>query len=384
MAVILITIFLFVPYAWLIIFYRVGWLQIQLEPNVKNELSTLISVIIPARNEENNIYKCLESLSSQTYPAHLYQVIVIDDYSTDKTAEIAKSFNDRNVSILLLKDFIENENLNSYKKRAIEIAIAKATGELIVTTDADCIVSSGWLQTIASFYEKYHPAFIAAPVEFIVASNNNGLREKFLEVFQCLDFITMQGITGASVHKKFHNMCNGANLAYKKKAFYETGGFKGIDNIASGDDMLLMHKISEKYPNRTLFLKSANAIVQTKPAKNLSDFFNQRIRWASKTDKYRDKRITAVLIFVYLFNVWIFTLGIISFFYDFAFYCFIVLLIAKILCELFFLYPVAKFFKKQKLLWWFPAMQPFHIIYIVIAGWLGKFGSYKWKGRRVK
>ena len=98
--------------------------------------------------------------------------------------------------------------------------------------------------------------------------------------------MTLQGITGASVYKKFHSMCNGANLAYEKKAFNDAGGFEGIDNIASGDDMLLMHKIQKIYPDRIKYLKSADVVVQTQPQETLKDFMNQRIRWASKADKY--------------------------------------------------------------------------------------------------
>ena len=196
--------------------------------------------------------------------------------------------------------------------------------------------------------------------------------------------MALQGITGAAVSRRFHSMCNGANLAYEKKVFYEVAGYKGIDSIASGDDMLLMHKIYKKYPDRVLFLKSANAIVKTKPVNTLTDFFNQRIRWASKADRYTDKKITTVLIFVYLFNAWILVLGIFSFFYLFIFYWFMALLFAKIICELFFLYPVAKFFNKEKMLLWFPIAQPFHIAYIIVSGWLGKFGSYKWKERKVR
>ncbi len=86
---------------------------------------------------------------------------------------------------------------------------------------------------------------------------------------------------------------------------------------------------------------------------------------------------------VYLFNVYIFVLSISSFFNHDHFYLFIELLFGKVVIELFFLYPVSKFFKKEKMLWWFPIAQPFHIVYTIIAGWLGKFGSYKWKERKV-
>ena len=123
------------------------------------------------------------------------------------------------------------------------------------------------------------------------------------EVFQALDFMTLQGITGASVYEKMHSMCNGANMAYERAAFHEVEGFKGIDNIASGDDMLLMHKIYKHHPGGVMFLKSANAIVQTMPVQTLKELFNQSIRWASKADQYDDKRIFFVLLVVYFFTV---------------------------------------------------------------------------------
>jgi len=161
-------------------------------------------------------------------------------------------------------------------------------------------------------------------------------------------------------------------------------GLKGIDNIASGDDMLLMHKIEKKYPGKIGYIKSTNVIVQTQPSQNLKEFVNQRVRWASKADRYPDLKITTVLFLVYFLNAWILFLGVYSIFYVKAIYLLMVLLAVKTITELFFLLPVAKFFGKQKLLWWFLPSQPFHIIYTLVAGWLGKFGSYTWKERKVK
>ena len=188
-------------------------------------------------------------------------------------------------------------------------------------------------------------------------------------------------------------MCNGANMVYERSAFYEVGGFAGIDNIASGDDMLLMHKIYERYPDRVLFLKSKVAIVKTAPVDTIKQFFNQRIRWASKAEKYDDKRILPVLVLVYFFNVLLLVLPIVSVFNNAQYSIFNVqcsmlgvwlwMLLFKIVAELFFLYPVAAFFNKKSMLWFFPLMQPFHILYTIIAGWLGKFGKYSWKEREV-
>ena len=353
------------------------------EKVTENELP-FVSIIIAARNEEKNIGECIQSLIKQTYPVNKYEVIVTDDHSTDNTVSIIKSFKKENIKVIRLADFIENKTLNSYKKKSIETALKFSEGTLIVTTDADCIAPKKWLETLVSFYKEKNPVFVCLPVEYIDPKKDDSLLNKIFTAFQSLDFMTLQGITGASVHKKFHSMCNGANLAYEKKVFYEVNGFAGIDEIASGDDMLLMEKIHKIYPDRILFLKSREVIVKTKAAETLQEFFNQRIRWASKSDRYIDKKITAVLLSVYLLNAWIFILGISSFFLSKIFYLFLISFLTKTIIELLFLYPVARFFNKQKLLWWFLPAQPFHILYTLIVGWLGKFGSYKWKGRKVK
>ena len=388
-----IIIILLLLYVLLILYYWKSWVSIPgFKPQTANHKpQTKITVIIPARNEEEHIASCLDSICSQSYPKKMFEVLVVDDHSNDSTAAIVNSYADKNVKLISLKDFIPAGEINSYKKKAIEIAITQSSGELIVTTDADCFAKENWLQTIAAFYEEYDPAFIAAPVA-IDCSN------KFIELFQALDFMTLQGITGASVYKKIHSMCNGANLAYTKKAFTEVGGFAGIDNIASGDDMLLMHKIYKLHPHKVMFVKSREAIVQTAPVNSVRDFLNQRIRWASKADKYDDKRIFAVLLLVYLVNVLLLTLPFAAILIKTAFsislYPFTIvftilelwafLLIIKTIAELIFLMPVSKFFGKRSMLWLFPLMQPFHILYTVIAGCLGKFGSYNWKERKVK
>ena len=392
--IILFTLLVFVAYTGLLLYYRAAWKSIPGYPvsNIQHPASRIpqpvsISVIIPARNEEGKLPKLLQGLAEQSYDQHLFEVIVVDDHSTDRTAEIVKQFSSVNIKLVQLKDHVPESGINSYKKKAIEVAIGQSTGELIVTTDADCIVPVNWLQTIATFYKEKDPAFIVMPVCYNYQHN-------FLEIFQALDFMTLQGITGASVYKKAHSMCNGANLAYTRKAFDVVEGFKGISSIASGDDMLLMHKIYKQYPQGIQYLASKEVIVQTEAMHSLKDFFNQRIRWASKADQYDDKRIFWVLLMVYSFNLLLLIMPIVTLFYNpilslftihyslFVFWLF--LLIGKTVAELFFLYPVSVFFGKQQLLCLFPLAEPFHILYTVIAGWLGKFGSYEWKERKVK
>jgi cellulose synthase/poly-beta-1,6-N-acetylglucosamine synthase-like glycosyltransferase len=385
-AVLIITYILFVCYGILLLYYRYGWQQLPPGQSTGTPVSTRITVVIPARNEEQSIGPCIRSILQGSYPAQLYEIIVVNDHSTDNTASVVNSFPPTQVKLIQLSDHISGQQ-NSYKKKAIDVAVQQASGDLIVCTDADCIAPPHWLQQLASLYDARQPVFIAAPVAI-----SEGRR--FIEIFQSLDFLTLQGITGASVQLKLHSMCNGANLAYSKQAFHEVNGFEGIDNIASGDDMLLMHKLYLRRPEKVQFLKSKDAIVHTAPVQSIRGFFNQRIRWASKAGHYDDKRIFFVLLLVYLFNVMLLALPVLSLFCNCQYTIFnirysilsawMVLLLLKTVTELFFLFPVARFFGKTRLLYWFPLMQPFHILYTIIAGWLGTFGSYQWKERQVK
>jgi cellulose synthase/poly-beta-1,6-N-acetylglucosamine synthase-like glycosyltransferase len=209
-------------------------------------------------------------------------------------------------------------------------------------------------------------------------------RSTLLQTFQALDFFVLQGITAASVQKRTHNMCNGANLAYERKVFFEVNGFAGIDHIASGDDMLLMQKIARHSPGKISYLLSKDAIVATQAAKTWKAFFSQRIRWASKATNYNDIKIFSALFLVYFFNCALLALFITVFWMPLLWLGLVSILIVKIIIELLFLYPIATFYNKQKLLTLFPFFQPLHIVYTVIAGWLGVFGSFEWKGRRVK
>src|SRR6266540_3615057 len=160
MIILFITIFLFAAYSILIISYWLNWRSTpEFSPEVKNFL-TPVSVIVPARNEEENIGGLLQALQRQTYPGNLIEVIVVNDHSTDSTAKIVNEF--AGVVLIELKDY----PINSYKKKAIEQGIEAASGKLIITTDADCIAQAGWLETMVSFYEKKNAVFIAAPVAF--------------------------------------------------------------------------------------------------------------------------------------------------------------------------------------------------------------------------
>jgi cellulose synthase/poly-beta-1,6-N-acetylglucosamine synthase-like glycosyltransferase len=361
-------------YALIILIYSKGWKLSSTEAALATfSPSTRFSIIIAARNEEINVADCLDSIKKINYPKQLYEVIVVDDHSEDNTASVVRSYHD--VCLLQLKDEPVEGN-QSYKKQAIALGISKSTGDYIVTTDADCMVSPDWLRCFDQMIQEKACAFIAAPVAIH--------KEKgWLHLFESLDFMMLQGITAAAVQSGIHPMSNGANLCYKKSVFYDVSGFHQIDQIASGDDILLMQKITDQFPGSTHYCKSKNAIVFTKGSDNLMSFLRQRIRWASKGKYYKGIFFKAAVILVFALNCSLIYLFSLCFFNQQLWLVFVSYLIIKSLIELIFLYPVADFYGKKKLLWAFVPLQPLHIIYMVIAGTIGNVGKYQWKGRMV-
>ncbi|HEU4902841.1 MAG TPA: glycosyltransferase [Flavisolibacter sp.] len=358
-------------YAVLIFFYFRHWQRLQLYVPAASSSPVFVSVIVAARNEEQTLPQLLHDLSRQRYPASQFEVIVVNDFSTDQTGRLATTFDGTNMQMI----FPDASPETSSKKAALASGIQKAKGELILVTDADCRVGEEWVQTMASFYAEKGAAFIAAPVKF---THDRSL----LQTLQALDFLTLQGITAASVAANAHTMCNGANLAYTRKAFEEVNGFEGIDNVPTGDDMLLMHKIWKKAPSRVFYLKSREAIVSTAPMETWREFLMQRRRWASKTLLYDDHRITAVLAFVLLLNLLPFALVIAGFIQPVYFLYLLLFLLAKTLIEWPFVASVAAFYGEQKLLRSFFFLQPLHVFYTVLVGIWSQLGKYEWKGRK--
>lgn len=374
--ILFIAVLFFLGYAILILYFRAGW-QASNEFKVKKDHTpvTKVTIIIPARNEEKNIERILKDIRAQIYPDDLTEIIVVDDHSTDTTAEIVKRF--PAVKLLSLNDYTNGQVLNAYKKKAIEIAIQQSSGELIITTDADCAMCEFWLLSIVCYYELYHHKLIAAPVAFFNYKN-------WFQNFQSVDFLTMQGVTAALARFRSGTMCNGANLAYTREAFNAVHGFEGINDIASGDDMLLMYKIDQRFPRQTSYLKCKDAIVYTDAMHSIKAFLAQRIRWASKASRFKDSRLVFILVCVFAFNLFLLILLAASFFSLTLLKIFFTVLIAKAGIELCLLLPVSRFFNKRHELHYFYFLQFVHIPYIILSAILSQFGSYEWKDRKVK
>src|ERR1017187_5954676 len=206
-------------YLILIASYCYAWVKIK-SPIIHDNINKiLVTVVIAARNEEDNIETCLTSILDQSYSSEYMEIIIVDDASEDTTNYKIQQFCNKYKNIKLIT--LDKKFNLSGKKNALNAAINEAKGELIVTTDADCIMSKNWLSTIVGYYNQSHPKMIVSPVSFY---NEKTIFEKM----QSLELMALVLSSGASLHFNKAIMCNGANLAYPKKVFYEVNSFEGI------------------------------------------------------------------------------------------------------------------------------------------------------------
>jgi len=377
LAVLIISIISFgfaVAYLGLILFLRKGWNSLKIYNLKSNQFKTTVSILIAARNEEDKIFKTISDILAQDYPSHLVELIVVDDHSTDSTSEIVLSFADKGVKLVVLN---ESKPLNSYKKKAITEAIKLSEAELIITTDADCRMSPDWLKTIIGFYEAGNYKLISSPVLYFEEKST-------FEKMQSLEFLFLVGLGAAGVGNKMPSTCNGANLAYRREVFYELKGFQGIDQLASGDDELFLHKVASVYPDGIGFCKARGAMVYTHAKSSLSEFIQQRKRWASKSTKYKNKAVVFIGVLVWVFNLLIVLTSILGFFNPFYWYLCLGIISIKFVAELFFQIVLCRFANRIKLLWLLPLLTITHIFYMLYIGVAGNSGKYNWKGRMVR
>ena len=376
MIVILSTIsfLLTVLFLCVVAFLVTGWKAIK-RPRIKlSGFTTKVTVMIAARNEAESIHLTIEDILAQDYPKHLTEIIIVDDHSTDQTSQIISSYADRGIKLLQLN---EDKPLNSYKKKAIAEAIKLSGGELMVATDADCRMGSKWLSSVAGYYEMEQPFMISSPVSYFE-------EQSLFERMQALEFYSLIATGAAFIGNGHASTCNGANLAYRKDIFYEVGGFTGIDDLASGDDELLLQKVAKRYPGKIGFLKWYDAVVFTHAKHNLASFMQQRRRWASKSVKYKDKKVVALVVGLWLFNLSVLA-NLCYGLYD-PHYLVVSGLqyITVFLAELALLIPVTIFFKRPRLIMVLPISIPLYFVYFVYIGMLGNKGKYNWKGRMVR
>lgn len=333
-----------------------------------------ISLIVPVRNEAKNILRLLTDLQNQTLVKKYFEVIIANDDSTDNTAELVETFQSQNSLDLKLVNLPPKAVNTSPKKRAITYCIGEASGSLIVCTDGDCTVSAKWLSTIKAYFEDKDVVFLSAPVFFLDSVSSNILQRLWTKIQQ-IEFASLIVSGAVSIKMNFPNMCSGANITYLKSAFLEVNGFEGNEDVASGDDEFLMHKMSKAFPKKVHYLKSKDAIVKTEALHDFKSFYNQRKRWAGKWSKYTLLSPKIMAIFIFSTNA--------AFVY--AFLSFDVQNIGlKILPEFLFLGSLLVFFKKPFLLLFIPLVQIIYPFYVLLFGLVSlKKKPYTWKDRKL-
>ena len=356
---------------WCATFVYIGfivclWIGIRrLSPPLPTSWEPFVSVVIPARNEEKNISKILQDLLSQTYNRENYEIIVIDDFSQDRTVEMVQTFADFGVRLLHL----ERLGGLSPKKAALHQAIVASRGELILTTDADCRVPATWISTLVNAFDKD----TAVAASWVKVETNHTLLSKI----ETLDSMAFVLIGAASFGLKLPFLANGANFAYRREVYFQVNGFDGNYHLGSGDDDLFLQKIYATKKWQAVFADSPHSVVKTHANTSLRGFLEQRYRWASKTSAY-PRNIQALEVFLYFY--FLLLLGSIYLTFTLSF-LFALPLLTKGLVDYAFVKSNAKQLKSVPL-FYFILGEGLQLFYTIVVGIWGMFGTYTWKGRK--
>jgi len=334
------------------------------------------SIIVPFRNEANNLPALLQSIIQLNYPTERFEVILVNDDSSDDYKTVIQNFLAENVYMQITVIQNSRESL-SPKKDAVKTAVSKAKFDWIITTDADCLVPNYWLHNFDSFIRNNDVKMIIAPVAYTIEN-------KFLQHFQNLDFLSLQGTTMGSfgINKPF--MCNGANLCYKKEAFLQVNGFEGNGHIVSGDDVFLLEKMLDKFPNGVKYLKNFESVVFTKPQPNLKSLVQQRIRWAAKMGSTKSMFSKIVGLIVFIANAYLIFLLFLYLTHQISWKYVGLFFLIKLNVDFVLLFKTTEFFKQQDSMrryLYSSFLYPFFSIYIAF---LSFFKGFQWKGRTFK
>lgn len=354
-------------YVLLILSFYVAFNKVKINTK-KAKVAHVVSftIIIPFRNEALTLPSLIASINALQYSKDKFEILLVDDASTDDSFTIIKEQIDSAINYQVLKN---NRTSASPKKDALTVAIKQAKNPWIITTDADCVLPKFWLQSFSCFIATNTVKMIAAPVAM---QYQRGLWKQF----QTHDFLALQGVTIGAFGLQNPFLCNGANLCYEKEAFLAVNGFEGNDMMASGDDVFLLEKINKQYPNHVYYLKDKAAIVTTMPVATFSDLVQQRVRWASKSRAYKSKLALFSGVILVLFLAVLFYL-IITAQFQLVFLAFL----AKFFVDLLLLVRTSQFFNQKQVIRtfiWSSFVYPFFTMYIAV---LALFKKYKWKGR---
>ena len=361
-----------IAYLFVIGIITFGWFRLSAPVKEQSFLTGLdLSVIIAVRNESRNIETLLEQLANQNYDKKHYEIIIVNDHSTDNTVQLAEHFIKHNPDIKIKILEADGEG----KKNALNKGIASSSAQLIVTTDGDCNVKPGWLQCIVNYYNSSGCKLIIGPV--IYASEKTILQKLF-----SLDFASLVASGAGSAGVGLPLMGNGANMAFSKDAFTKVNNQNNTDRFASGDDVFLIHNVTAKYGTDAVgFLRDKDAFVSTLPPLNLHEFLLQRKRWASKAVGYRMAWPIIVSLTVLLFNTLLFAMLAGSFYYSWLLPFYILIIVTKFMIDAPLVFNFLSFADKRHLKPFLFVTEFIYPIYIVLTAIASVIFGIRWKER---
>ncbi len=329
-----------------------------------------VSIIVAAHNEEKHIPHLLKSLKNQTYNKDLYEIIIINDRSTDNTAKIISENSDENIKLITIDETpIDWTN----KKWALNKGIETANGEIVIQTDADCIPNQKWIETIVQAFSDSNTGFVCGPSPLYS-------KNKIEDIIQ-LENNAQDAVSAAAMINNLTLSCTGRNLAFLKSVFLDIDGYEDIKHMKSGDDDLLLHKIKKHTNFKLKFVLDENAMVYSYAPNSISSFINQRLRFASKGLFYyswkADISLRMILPLLYITNFFI-SICIIQFASN-AYGLWLFPWLIKSIADFYFTY---NYYSKLNQKWnpWDCLILSFiHPFYVVIFGGLGPLLNVKWK-----
>ena len=338
-------------------------------PLIENQIQT-VSIVIAFRNEYENLNTLVQSLRSLDFPLTQFELIFIDDQSTDNSS-------------LFLQSLLENSQINysifnnpsSGKKSALALGATKAKYEKLLFTDADVAFQPGWIQALLAA-QSDTIKMVCGPVVF---ANNTGFFDKWKQ----LEFIGLICSGAAYIAANKPILANGANLLINKSDYLELLSKHHGSHYASGDDVFLLHTLHEKHPGSISFAFDKEAIVRTNSPQNLLAFVQQRLRWASKATGYKNADSIFLSVFVLLYSLMILVSLILSFWQYYFLLAFLVLFSVKLLTDWLFFKRCLPFYNLQNERYNYLLGCLIHMIYIPVIAALTFIVRPTWKGRKI-
>ncbi len=361
-------------YCAVILFFFIGVLRERRNAPSRNGAQPFVSVLVPARNEADHILPILKSLSEQSYPSDRFEVLIIDDHSTDDTGCVVQQFIEKQqlVNFQLLTH--RNDGTRpTYKKNAITYAMQFTRGEIILTTDADCRVQADWIRMMARCYDA-QTGLVAGLITFEKAAE-----KRLFHKLQTLEFAGLVFTGVGAIGNQYPLICNGSNLSYRRAAYDEIGGFEGHEHIPSGDDDLFMQNLHHFTKWKIHYNLEPSSINFTQPVDTLRQFLNQRARWASKSRSYPDVKTFLLLLSIYAFYLLLLFSPALLWLKWISFPSLLIALTLKIVPEFAVISQALAILQRRDLLRYFPLAEVAQIPYIVLAGFAGFFKLFKWK-----